>query len=64
MEEENIIEKLKDKSEFLKTSMQKFKELKHVLLAYQECIDMIINVMLFAQVILSQLRNIKHVWLV
>ena len=30
MEEENIIEKLKDKSEFLKTSMQKFKELKHV----------------------------------
>lgn len=30
MEEENIIESLKDKSEFLKTSMQKFKDLKHV----------------------------------
>ena len=30
MEEENIIESLKDKSEFLKASMQKFKDLKHV----------------------------------
>lgn len=48
----------------LRDARNVFKAQLPVVHAYQECTNMIINAILFAQLVPSQLNNIKHVWLV